>query len=81
MFGKPKRVKGLGKPRTAEESVAVKKALKAKYPQMYEAGWGKAKRKDESAVGKIRQAGKDRDASLEAALTPAELKKLGYKRS
>jgi hypothetical protein len=33
-----------------------------------------------SALEQIRQAGADRDASLEEALTPEELAKLGYKK-
>ena len=39
----------------------------------------KESKKDESVVGKIKQAGEDRDSSLEEALTPKELEKLGYK--
>ena len=39
----------------------------------------KEPKKDESVVSKIKQAGADRDSSLEEALSPDELAKLGYK--
>lgn len=43
LFSKP-RVKAVAKPRTAEESIAVKAAVKKKYPQMSSPDWGKPHR-------------------------------------
>lgn len=40
----------------------------------------KKKPEDKSVIGKIKQAGEDRDSSLEEALTPEELAKIGYKK-
>ena len=45
---KPKTAVGLGKPADAEESMEVKAALKKKYPQMSQPGWGVAKAIKES---------------------------------
>jgi hypothetical protein len=72
MFGKPKRAKAVAKPASAEESIAVKKAVKEKYPQMSSPGWGKPVRR-QTAVGKIKNAVDARQASLESALTPEEI--------
>ena len=78
MFGRPKKL-GVGKPNSAEESIAVKKALAKKYPDMVNktGPWSRAKR--QTAMGKIKAAQAGKDASLREALSPAELKKLGYK--
>lgn len=67
---------GVGEPNSAEESIAVKKALKEKYPQMSEAGWGVAKsikkaRKKSSPSVKEHQTLSQK--SLEGALSEREL--------
>lgn len=79
LFSKPK-AKAIAKPRTAEESMAVKAALRKKYPQMSEPGWGKPKKVDESAWGKIKAHEAGEAASLEEALSEEELKKFGYRK-
>lgn len=78
MFGRPKKVKELGKPASAEESIAVKKALKEKYPDMVNktGAWGKPKKKTETSKS---SANRTNDVSKQLAnsgLTEAEIKKL-----
>ena len=75
MFGRPKKSIEIGKPLSAEESIAVKKALKQKYPDMVNktGAWGKPKKKSQSAIGKIKDAANAKQKSLEEALTADEL--------
>jgi hypothetical protein len=80
MFGRPKVAKAVAKPHTAEESIAVKKAVKDKYPQMSSPDWGKPKRR-ETAMSRIKQAADDTQKSLEEALTPEEIARFSKRKA
>lgn len=76
-FGKPKTIKGLGKPRNQKEKNAVGGALYDKYPQMFKTDWGKPKRKAKTGVvAAVKRQRKQEKAALKGALTDAEIKKL-----
>lgn len=61
-FSKPKKMKKFepGKS-TAQERAKVQAALRRKYPQMYEEGWGSPRKREKTA----------RTSSIEAALRQA----------
>jgi hypothetical protein len=75
MFGRPKKSIEVGKPLSAEESIAVKKALKRKYPDMVNktGAWSRPRKKSQSAVGRIKDAADTKQKSLKEALTADEL--------
>ncbi len=70
---------GVGKPNSAEESVAVKKALKKKYPQMNEPGWGIAKAikkaREQSSRVSVKEHRAATQKSLEGALSKEEIER------
>jgi len=59
---------------------SLKKSVQEYFANRRKAKENKKKAKEsQSALARIRQAGEDRDKSLEEALTPEELARLGYK--
>jgi hypothetical protein len=88
MFGFGKKhvpAKAVAKPRTGEESIAVRKALREKYPQMFEPGWGVAKaikkaRGKTSSSPTVAEHRASSKKSLEGALSGEEIARLSGKK-
>jgi hypothetical protein len=78
MFGRPKKSIEVGKPLSAEESIAVKKALKRKYPDMVNktGAWSRPRKKAQSMLGKVKESEAAKQNSLEGALSAEEIDRL-----